>query len=116
MLSNIVSWTCAYFAWIGTVLQVISQIQLQSKNSGGSQSIPLKLVSGSGGVSLATATAATSGRAMVLHQDKDYAPSESWLWVLFQARSQENQVSVLSGRNCYIAVAFLIMVVILFIM
>jgi len=34
-------------------------------------------VSGSGGVSLAAAAAATSGRAVVLHQDKDYAPSES---------------------------------------
>jgi hypothetical protein len=58
-----------------TVLQVISQIQLQSKNNAGSQSIPLKLVSGSGGVSLAAA--ATSGRAVVLHQDKDYASSDS---------------------------------------
>ncbi|XP_021920557.1 ataxin-7-like protein 1 isoform X3 [Zootermopsis nevadensis] len=51
--------------------------QLQSKNGGGNQSIPLKLVSGSGGVNLAAATAATSGRSVVLHQDKDHASSES---------------------------------------
>ncbi|XP_069694573.1 ataxin-7-like protein 1 isoform X2 [Periplaneta americana] len=53
--------------------QVISQIQLQSKNSTGSQAGCLKLLSGGGGVSLATATAATTARTMV----KDHAPSES---------------------------------------
>ena len=103
---------CVYThpVWSGTVLQVISQIQLQSKNSASSQSIPLKLVSGSGGVSLAAAAAATSGRAVVLHQDKDYAPSESWLWVLMQAQSQENQVSVSSVRDCYFAICTLVLV------
>ncbi|KAJ9581651.1 hypothetical protein L9F63_023168, partial [Diploptera punctata] len=57
--------------------QVISQIQLQSKSSGGGQSIPLKLLSGSGSVSLAT-SASTTARTMVLHhQEKDHGSSES---------------------------------------
>lgn len=77
MFCSVLSMDVCPFWITWNFLQVISQIQLQSKNGGGNQSIPLKLVSGSGGVNLAAATAATSGRTVVLHQDKDHASSES---------------------------------------
>ena len=58
------------------LLQVISQIHLQSKTNGGGQSIPLKLLSGSANMSLATATAATTPRTMMLHQEKELNSSD----------------------------------------